>query len=395
MSRRENSALGWIERELETLTGEHLLRELHVHRRGQGGHIVLDDQELVNFGSNDYLGLAGDPRVVRAAQQAAAQEGWGAGASPLVTGRAHAHSRLESRLAEFEGAEAALLFSSGYAANMGTIPALVGRGDAIFSDEKNHASIVDGCRLSRAEVHKFPHRDVDWLEQMLRSSHDYRRRLIVTDSVFSMDGDLAPLVRLADLADEFGCMLMVDEAHATGVFGARGRGLVEANELEARVHVRVGTLSKALGSAGGFVTGSRALISWLANRARSYVFSTAHPPAESAAALEAIEILEEEPQRRTRLLEQATRLREHLRSEGWNVGDSVSQIIPVIIGDPQGAVEISRRLREEGLLVPAIRPPSVPAGESLLRISLTSAHAPQMVDRLTAAFRHCRDAVAL
>jgi 8-amino-7-oxononanoate synthase len=276
---------------------------------------------------------------------------------------------------------------------MGTIPALVGRGDAIYSDEKNHASIIDGCRLSRAEVHTFGHRDADELERLLKGGSDYRRRLIVTDSVFSMDGDLAPLEAIADLADEFGAMLMVDEAHATGVFGSQGRGLAEALGVERRIHVRVGTLSKALGSSGGFVTGSRQLIGWLANRARSYIFSTAHPPAASAAALAALDVVATEPQRRLGLLKKAGRLRDQLRATGWNLGASASQIIPVMVGDPERTMHLAARLRASGLLVSGIRPPSVPPGESLLRVSLTSAHAPDMIERLAAALGDCRRAL--
>jgi 8-amino-7-oxononanoate synthase len=242
--------------------------------------------------------------------------------------------------------------------------------------------LIDGCRLSRAAVHIYRHGDVADLETLLKSAGSYRRRLIVTDSVFSMDGDLAPLVELADLAERYDAMLMVDEAHATGVLGKSGRGLAEQLGVERRVDVHVGTLSKALGSVGGFVAGSRALIDWLMNRARPYVFSTASPPAASAAAIASLDIVAAEPWRRTELLAKAERLRERLRGEGWNVGNSSSQIIPVFIGDPGETMNLAARLRSSGLWVPGIRPPSVPAGESLLRISLSFGHTDEMLGRL-------------
>jgi 8-amino-7-oxononanoate synthase len=342
----------------------------------------------VNFGSNDYLGLARDSRL-SAAALSIAHEGWGATASPLVTGRTVLHQQLERRLAEFEGTEATLLFPSGYAANVGTIAALVGRHDAIFSDAKNHASIIDGCRLSRATLHIFPHRDHESLEAMLRGAAQFRRRLIVTESVFSMDGDLAPLVELANLAERHRCMLLVDEAHATGVFGPLGRGLVEQLGVEDRVDVRVGTLSKALGSSGGFVCGRQSLVDWLVNRARTYVFSTACPPVLCAAGIAAIGVVRDEPSRRATLLERAAMLRGRLRDQGWPVQAAASQIVPLVIGEAAQAMQLSAQLRQSGILVPAIRPPSVPNGESLLRISLSWSHTPWMIERLVAALACC------
>jgi 8-amino-7-oxononanoate synthase len=339
----------------------------------------------VNFGSNDYLGLAAE-ELLPAVCQVLTKTGWGAGASPLVTGRGHWHMLLEQRLAEFEGTEAALLFPSGYSANVGVIPALVGKEDIIFSDAKNHASIVDGCRLSGARIAIYAHANASHLAQLVQQAGAHRRRLIVSDSLFSMDGDLAPLRDLCEIAERSDAMLMVDEAHATGVFGARGRGLTELLEVEDGVHVRVGTLSKALGSLGGFVAGSRPLVQWLSNRARSYVFSTAAPEALAAAGCHALQIVAQQPQRRQQLLARAELLRQQLQSQGWNVGRSLSQIIPVILGDPQRTMLMATRLREEGLLVPGIRPPTVPVGQSLLRISLTAAHTPEQIDRLVAAF---------
>ena len=257
---------------------------------------------------------------------------------------------------------------------------MAGPGDVVFSDAKNHASLWDGCRLSRADIRPYPHADWKQLDALLARAAGYRRRLIVTDSLFSMDGDLAPLVELAEVARRHEAMLLVDEAHATGVFGAGGRGVAEHLGVEAAVTARVGTLSKALGCAGGFISGSRLLIEWLINRARSYIYSTAAPAAISAAALAALEIVIAEPHRRRELLQRAAALRERLAALGWSLGRSASQIIPIVVGEPQRAVELSQRLRQRGLLVPAIRPPTVPEGEACLRISLTWGHT-QRADR--------------
>jgi 8-amino-7-oxononanoate synthase len=302
-----------------------------------------------------------------------------------VTGRGSLHAALERELARFEGTQAALLFPSGFAANVGAVTALAGKGDIVFSDAKNHASLIDGCRLSGARVAVYPHCDLSALSNLLAQAAGFRRRLIVCDSLFSMDGDLAPLAGLADLAERHDAMLLVDEAHATGVFGAQGRGAAEHLGVEDGVHIRVGTLSKALGSAGGFVASSQALIDWLANRARPYVFSTAAPEASAAAALAALDIVKTEPWRRQELLAHAADLRARLRQLGWNIGRAESQIIPVYVGDPFSTVQLATQLREQGLFVPGIRPPSVPDGESLLRISLSYAHNSEMIDALTEA----------
>lgn len=377
--------MGWIDGELARLEEQGLRRRLAVRGGPQSAHVLLDGRELLNFGSNDYLGLAGDRRLAAATAAALNEEGFGSGASPLITGRSALHAHLEERLAEFEGTEAALLFNSGFAANMGTVAALAGPGDAVFADAKNHASLWDGCRLSRADVRVYPHADWQALDDLLSKAARYRRRLIVTDSLFSMDGDLAPLAELAELARHYDAMLMIDEAHATGVFGTRGRGVAEHLGVEDGVDVRVGTLSKALGCAGGFVAGSRALVEWLVNRARSYVFSTAAPACIAAAAIAALDVVRDEPQRRAGLLAQADSLRRALAAQGWNVGRSASQIIPLNVGEPARAMAMTASLRECGLLVPAIRPPTVPEGESCLRISLTCNHTPEMIATLSAA----------
>lgn len=384
------AALAWLEEELASLDARGLRRRLAERGSRQAAEVTVGGQRLINFGSNDYLGLAGDPRLADAALRAVEDEGWGAGASPLVTGRSAGHARLERRLAEFERAEAALLFPSGFAANAGVIPALASAGDAIYSDAKNHASLIDGCRLSHAERFVYPHNDLDHLQRLLERGAGFRRRLIVTDTLFSMDGDFAPLGRLGVLAEHYGAMLLVDEAHATGVWGAEGHGVVEhfAEQdpaIEGRVAVRIGTLSKSLGAAGGFVVGPQELIDYLANTARSYVFSTAQPAAVAAAGAAALDIVRDEPGRRRRVRELADGLRARLVERGHNVGRSRSQIVPIILGDVDSTMRAAVRLRERGLFVPGIRPPTVPEGESLLRVSVTAGHTEEQLERLVEA----------
>lgn len=381
----DRNPLAWIDDELARLESQHLLRHLHPRGSSQAAEISVDGQPLVNFGANDYLGLAADPRLATAAASACNQFGWGGGASPLITGYSALHEQLELRLAKFLDQEAALVFTTGFAANAGTVATLVGHGDEIFSDARNHASLIDGCRLSHAKTHIYPHADVDRLRTMLCATSPTGRRLIVTDSLFSMDGDFAPLDQLAELADEHNAILMVDEAHAVGVFGEHGRGVAEQFGVADRVDVLTATMSKAFGCAGGVVAGKQSLIDWLVNRARSYVFSTAHPPANYAAALAALNIIESEPNRRTTLLARARVLHASLVAEGHQTNSSTSQIIPIILGDPARTMQAAAALREQGLLVPGIRPPTVPAGQSLLRISLSYGHTEEMIVRLTDA----------
>ncbi len=392
-------SLNWIDEQLDRLRHDDLYRELPQPLKTAGPTCEVDGRTLLNFASNDYLGLASDPRLIEAAAQSLQESGLGRGASPLICGRSTGHFELEQQLAQFENTEAALLFASGFAANTGAIPALAGAGDAIYSDAHNHASIVDGCRLSSAEKHIYPHNDVEALERLLqadqRSDQRYRRRLIVTDTLFSMDGDLAPMPQLGELAEQYNAMLMVDEAHATGIFGEHGRGGVEHfsvdhPQLHHQVHVRVGTLSKSIGAAGGFVCGTQSLIDWLANRARSYVFSTAQPAATSAAASAALKIITQEPKKRRNLLRTAATLRKKLQSQGWNTGHSASQIIPLYIGPAEQTMQLAQQLREQGCWVPGIRPPSVPAGKSLLRLCLSTAHDEKMLAKVVEALRAAR-----
>jgi 8-amino-7-oxononanoate synthase len=353
---------------------------------GQGPTVRHRRADLVNFASNDYLAYAHDPRLARAAARAARRYGCGAGASPLVTGLLPPLRRLEADLAHWEGTEAALVFPSGFQGNVAVVSSLAGAPDALFSDAANHASLIDGCRLSRATVHVYRHNDLGHLDELLRARRDARRRFVVSDSVFSMDGDLADLAGLLLLAREHDALLLLDEAHATGVLGDRGRGLADAHPPDERL-VKLGTLSKALGSQGGFVAGSRRVIDWLVNYARPYIFSTALAPPSAAAARRAVALVTQEPERRRHVLSLAEGLRQRLTALGLNVGPSACQIVPVIVGDAQAAVDLSRRLEALGLLVPAIRPPSVPDRTSRLRISLTAGHTEGDVERLVAALR--------
>jgi 8-amino-7-oxononanoate synthase len=377
--------LEWIDAEADAWSLRGLERRLVALGKATPGRVVGEGRSLRNFASNDYLGLASDVRVIEAACLAAVRYGWGAGASPLVSGWREPHEKLAASLTEFEGVEAVALFSSGYAANLGTIAALAGPGDVAYLDRLNHACLVDGVRLSRARLRVYPHADADRLDELLaRDRGKFRRSLIATDGVFSMDGDLAPLRRLSEIAERYGAMLLVDEAHGTGVYGG-GRGASVHCGVADRVHVRVGTLSKALGSVGGFVAGSRRLVDWLVNRARTLVYSTGLPPSAAAAAGRALEIIQAEPDRRDRLYDLSMELRARLTDLGVPDIELGGPIVPVIVGDPAEAVRLSARLLEAGCLVPAIRPPTVPEGTARLRISLTAAHEPADVAHLIAA----------
>lgn len=365
--------LNWINDEWKRLSQAGLVRQWRVVTSLADGCCLVDGRKLRNFAGNDYLNLAHDRRVVAAAQRAFSEAGSGAGASALVCGRSPWHAALEERLARFEGQPSALLFPTGYAANVGTIVALVGEGDTVYCDRFNHASLVDGCRLSGARLRVYRHQRLEVLERELKQPLGAGRRLIVTDGVFSMDGELAPLAALCDLAERYQAMLLVDEAHGTGVFGANGRGAAEWLGVEERVTIRVGTLSKAVGALGGFVTGSQALIGWLWNKARTQVYSTALPPAVCAAAIAALEIIEAEPQRREHLLHRSSQLRAKLTARGVDpLPQSVGPIVPVVVQTPQRAVQCAAELEECGYLVGTIRPPTVPEGTSRLRISVSS-----------------------
>jgi 8-amino-7-oxononanoate synthase len=358
---------------LEELRDSGLYRRLRLVQSPQGSRVLLDGKDVLMLCSNDYLGLAGHPRVRTAAAEAAMRWGAGAGSARLISGNMPPHCELERRLAAFKGYESALLFGSGYLANTGTIAALAGRGEVVFSDELNHASIVDGCRLSRAEIFVYRHADVEHLAWGLREAGG-RGALIVTDGLFSMDGDVAPLAELAELARRHGCRLLVDEAHATGAFGPGGRGSVAAAGLSGEVDVVVGTLGKALGSYGAYVCAAAELTEYLLNAARSFVFSTAPPPPAAAAAQAALDMLEAHPERVERVAANAATLRRALAAEGLPVGGSGAQIVPLAIGDAKPTMSLCEQLLEGGVFVQGIRPPTVPEGTSRLRFSVTATH---------------------
>lgn len=379
-SLRETLAAG-----LAALDAAGLRRHSRAAERGPGPRVRLDGRELLCFGSNDYLGLAGDPRLAAAMAEVARHVGAGAGGSRLTTGERAAHRMLERELAELKQAEAALLFPSGYQAALGTVPALVERGDLVLSDALNHACLIDACRLSRAEVRVYRHRDAEHAAGLLADRGRFRRALLVTDGVFSMDGDLAPLPELCDLCESADTWLMVDDAHGTGVLGARGSGTAEHLGAAGRVPVQMGTLSKALGTQGGFIAGSRELIEWLRNRARTFVYSTAVAPPLAAAALAALAVVQEEPERRRHLASLSRRLRSGLRSLRLAADAGETPVVPVIAGESAAAIALAAALEARGFRVPAIRPPTVPSGAARLRISLSAAHTAADVDALLAA----------
>jgi len=367
----------WAREDLDALSRQGLRRALEPLSSPQGPEVVAGGQRLVSFSSNDYLGLAGDPRLARAAARAMESLGVGAGASRLVVGDTDAHHALERAAAALMGAEAARAFNSGYAANAGILQALCGPEDVVFSDALNHASLVDGCRLSRAKVAVYPHADAGALERLLAASGG-RRRVVCTDAVFSMDGDCAPLRELAEVCRRHRAALVVDEAHALGVLGAAGRGLCEALGVE--VDVRMATLGKALGAFGAFAVGSAEVVELLMNRARTFVFSTALPAAVCAAGEEAISVMRAEPGLREALWRNIRRMAAGLRSLGVPA-EARSAIFPLVLGEPERALEVAAQLRARGVLVKAIRPPTVPEGTSRLRFAVTAAHSEAQIDR--------------
>ncbi len=363
----------WISERLCDLSKRHLDRHVQAYLEA-GGKIRIGDRTYLNFSSNDYLNLARHPDVVAKAAEALRAAGCGATASRLLTGTLTWHDELEQKLARYKGYPCALLFGSGFLANVGTIPALMGRNDYVFADKLVHASIVDAIMLSRAKLCRFRHNDVEHLEQLLKKSETSGRRLIVTESVFSMDGDLAPLQDIAHVAQRHGAMVMVDEAHATGVFGPKGGGLVREWGLEPMINIGLGTLSKAFGGYGGFVACSESMRAFLINHARSFIYSTALPPSVVGAALGAMQMIEESCDLGAQLLKNAAVFRNRLQEAGLNTGNSASQIIPIMVGKNSKALAISKKLREQGIIGVAIRPPTVPQGTARIRLSVTLAH---------------------
>lgn len=362
-----------IEDRLAEIRNRGLYRRMRSVSGPQGPRVLLDGKPVLLLCSNNYLGLADHPRVREAAAEAAMRYGAGSGASRLVSGNMTIHRRLEDELAEFKRSEACLLFGSGYLANAGVVGALAREGDVVFSDALNHASIVDGCRLARAETFVYDHCDTDQLEWGLRQAEG-RGSLIVTDGVFSMDGDVAPLERIVELGQRYDARVMVDDAHGTGAVGPDGRGAVAAAGLEHEIDVLVGTLGKALGSYGAFVCCDTAMSKYLINAARTLIFSTALPPPAVAAAMAALALLREQPRRVEKLQQGAAVLRDALADEGLDVPDGATQIVPLMVGDAGATVEASERALERGVFAQAIRPPTVPAGTSRLRLAVMASH---------------------
>ncbi len=373
----------FFEASLAKLERDHLRRRKTVTAHLSSAMIEREGLVLVNFGGNDYLGLRNDPIVTTSALAAIQGQGTGSGASPAITGYSKEQLRLEAALAQFNDMQAALVFASGYACNLSVMSALATEKDVIFSDALNHASLIDGCRLSKAVREVYPHNDVQYLRERLRIARpSFRRALIVTESIFSMDGDAAPLQALAELAEEFDCGLIVDEAHATGVYGSKGAGLVEELGLTNRVLAKLGTLSKAIGCLGGYLCGSQDLIDYVLNHGRAYMFSTALPASVLAPAIVAVDRIPLLSEERTALRELSRNVRSELRARGWQVLGEDSPILPVVLGEESAALETSRALQAAGLYVPAIRPPTVPTGTSRLRVSLSRLHRTEQIKQL-------------
>ena len=379
--------LSWIEEELQQIREKDLFRLLTELETGQSPEIEIDGKVYILLSSNSYLGLSVDPKVKKAAIEALEKYGTGSGGSRLVSGSTDLHRQLEERIAKFKKTQSAILFSTGYLANVGTISSLVGAGDLVYSDELNHASIIDGCRLSRAEIRIYKHCDAAHLKSILETDKNMNsKKLIVTDTVFSMDGDLAPLPEIVEIAEKNGCIIMIDEAHATGVLGNRGSGATEYFGVEDRVPIVMGTLSKAVGSLGGYIAGDTKLIDFIRNRVRSYIFDTSLPASCLAASLAAIDIIENEPERREYLWKLIKRFKLGLEQIGLKVLPSHSAVIPVLIGEAQPALDFALKLRENGIYTPAVRPPSVPPGKCRIRATLMAKHTEGQIEKALRAF---------
>lgn len=390
--------LAYLEAELAELHARHLYRPLRVMQSAQGPEVVLDGRRVISLSSNDYLGLTHDPRLREAAIAAVPDYGAGSGAVRTIAGTMELHMELEAELARFKGVEAVLTFQSGFTANTGVIPAITDERDLIVSDALNHASIIDGMRLSKAPRKIYPHRDVAALREILRSAAErgredpghegepYRSILVVTDGVFSMDGDIAPLPEIVAAAEEVGAAVMVDDAHASGVLGRNGRGTIDHFGLHGRVAIQIGTLSKAVGVLGGYVAGSATLIDYLTQRARPFLFSTSHPPAVVAACLEAIRIFQEEPERIERLWVNTRRFKAELRRLGFDTGISETPITPIMLGESALAIRFSDRLFEEGIYATSVVYPTVALDKARIRTIVTAAHSDEQLDIALDAF---------
>jgi glycine C-acetyltransferase len=366
--------LSFVQTELDSLKSQGLYRPLRQLSGEQAAHSTIDGRSVVNLSSNNYLGLTTHPKLKAKALAAIERLGVGSGAVRPIAGTMEIHMELERRLAEFKKTETVVVFQSGFTANAGTVASLLSKDDVVISDELNHASIIDGCRLSRAAIKVFPHKDVDAARKILRDLPAAQRKLLITDGVFSMDGDVGPLPALCAIAEEFGCIMMVDDAHASGVFGANGRGTIDHFGMHGRVDIQVGTLSKAIGSLGGYVAGTRALIEFLYHRARPFLFSTSHPPSVAASCLAALDVLLEEPELIDRLWENTRFFQAGLRQLRFNTGLTESPITPLIVGDGARAMALSDRLFEKGVFAQGIAFPTVARDQARVRTIVTATH---------------------
>jgi glycine C-acetyltransferase len=381
-----DTKIAWINEEIANLKEQGLFTHIRTLGSPQGAWLVVDGRRVLNFSSNNYLGLANHPRLVAAAKQAMDDYGVGPAAVRTIAGTMDLHVQLEERLAAFKGAEAAITFQGGFMANLAVVPALMSRGDVIFSDELNHASIIDGCRLSRAEIVRFRHADPDDLRQQIAATSEYGRRMIITDGVFSMDGDIAPLPALAEVAEQHEILLMVDDAHGEGVLGKGGRGIVDHFDLHGRVDIEVGTMSKAFGVVGGIVAGRRAIVEWLHQRGRPFLFSSAMTVPDVAACLAAVDLLEESTELVDRLWSNADYFKHEMNTLGFNTGVTQTPIVPVMLGEAPLAQQFSRRLFEEGVFAMAIGYPTVPQGKARIRVMNSATHSREDLDQALRIF---------
>ena len=379
------SIFDFIKEELDEIRKEGLFRTLKPIEERKGARVKVRGKELINFCSNNYLGLAGHPEVVRKAKEILKEHGVGSGASRLVSGSFKIHEELEAKISEYEGTQSSIVFPTGYMANLGAVQALVGEGDAVIIDRLNHASIIDGARLSGARLLVYPHKDMEHLEKVLEKARVFKKRLIVTDHVFSMDGDIAPLDKLIELAGKYNAMLMLDTAHSTGVLDLK---IKDASNV-----IIMGTLSKAIGSLGGFVAGSRDLVDYLTNRARSFIYTTALPPAIAAASIASFEIIGKDGSFRKKLWDNVDYLKKKLKPLNFDTLGSETQIIPLMIGDTYKAVEISNHLFNSGIFLSAIRPPTVPKDTSRLRLTVTAMHSKDDIDYLVSKLKEIKEKI--
>lgn len=390
----------WLGDQIQTLKDQNLYKVPKILETPAGGRVRMNGKEVVNLASNNYLGLANHPKVVEAAHKALDEWGAGAGAVRWIGGTMSIHQELEDRLAKFKHTEAVLVFTGGFTANSGTIPAVVTDKDVIISDELNHASIIDGVRLSAAKYKKsegyvFPHKDMEALEKILQNTQSFEKRLIITDGVFSMDGDIAPLPTIVELAEKYDAMVMVDDAHASGVLGKNGAGSTSHFDLYGRVDIQLGTLSKALGVVGGYIAGSAAMKDWLINRGRPYLFSTAHPPVVAAALIAALDVMENDPEPMKRLWDNTRWWKEQLANEGFDTMGSETPITPVYVGDEGKAQEMERALWDEGVYALSIAFPTVGRGKARIRTMPSAAHTQEDLAFSLEAFKRVRDKLGL